>query len=506
MKNFFSRNNQQSSLRRYQQIGTIFISCISLLSACKVGPNYVKPDAPVPVTFKEARSKDWKIAQPKDLADRGEWWKLFRDPELNTLENKLNRNNQTVKNAEANYQQALALVDEARANYFPTLTGSASLTRQRQVSGSSNFTSTSTSGSVSSGSATTGSPNTGSNAHYSTTHSLVLNASWEPDIWGQYRRTVEASVAGAQSSAALLAATRLSAQGSLAQYYFELRALDTDQKLLNDVAKAYRKTLTMTKNEYASGTVSEADVLQAQSQLDSAQSLAINNHITRSQYEHAIAVLIGEPPANFSLPFHPLTEAPPNVPLMLPSDLLERRPDIAQAERAIAQANAQIGVDTAAYFPALTLSGSASVVGLNYSNWFSMPALGWSVGPQLAETILDGGLRSATIAAARATYQADVATYRQTVLAAFQDVEDNLVSQRLLKEQAVVQNRAAASAMKALKITLNQYQAGIVPFANVIIAETTAYNAQKSATDITGLRMTAAVGLIKALGGGWSAN
>lgn len=483
----------------------LLIVIFTLLSGCSVGPNYVKPPVTTPATFKEARTSDWKPARPQDAANRGEWWKVFKDPQLNALEAQLNITNQNIINAEANYRQASALVDEARASFFPTLTGSLALTRQKQVSGSSSFISTSSSGSTSTGSATT-SAQPGGTIRYSTTHSLILNASWEPDIWGSVGRTVEASRAGAESSAALLAVTRLSAQASLAQFYFELRALDTDQKILNNTVKDYQKSLTLTQHQYNSGIVARSDVIQAQTQLDTAKSQALNNGIARSQYEHAIAVLTGEPPANFAMSFQPLTATPPHIPLEIPSELLERRPDIAQAERLMAQANAQIGVATAAYFPTFTLNGAGTVVGSDYAHWFSFPSLAWSIGPQLAETFYDGGLRNATLAAAHATYDANVAAYRQTVLSAFQDVEDNLVSLRILKSQYVVQNQAAKDARLALKLMMNQYKAGIVPYSSVIVAQTTAYTAEKNAADVNGLQMTSAVGLIKALGGGWYAS
>jgi NodT family efflux transporter outer membrane factor (OMF) lipoprotein len=465
------------------KLSLISIFLFSLfLNACTVGPDYVRPKVAVPTHYKEAKNKDWKIAQPQDACNRGEWWKIFNDPQLNTLEAQVNISNQNIAAAAAQYQQALALVDEARASYFPTITGSASLTRQKL--GVSNSTSSSSS-------------------NISTANSLLLDASWEPDLWGSVRRSVEANAAGAQASAAQLALVRLTAQASLAQFYFELRALDKDQKILNDTGSDYKKSLKLTQNRYAVGVAGRADVVQAQSQLESAQALAINNGINRAQFEHAIAVLIGQPPANFAMAFKPLTATPPKIPLQVPSALLERRPDIAQAERQMAQANAQIGVAIAAYFPTLTLSASANTQNSGYAHWFSLPTLAWAIGPQLAETLFDGGLRSATTAAARANYVASVATYRQTVLTAFQDVEDNLAALRILTAQALVQNQAADSARHALQLMINQYKAGTAAYSDVLTAQTNAYTAEKAAADVTGLRMTAAVGLIKALGGSW---
>jgi NodT family efflux transporter outer membrane factor (OMF) lipoprotein len=488
---------------------SMMIAAFIMQASCAVGPDYVRPVIPVPEKFKEAKNKkifdakqnkQWKIAEPKDCEHRGEWWRIFHDKELNKLEARLNASNQTVMTAAANYRQARALVDEARASFFPTVTGSLSMTHQKG-SGSSSFVSTSSTGSTTTGIATSGT--TGSIV--SSSHSWLLDASWEPDIWGLVRRQVEASFTGAQASAALLGATQLSAQGSLAQYYFQLRALDSDQKFLNDTVKSYKKALQITRNQYKSGTAARSDIVQAQSQFESAQALAINNGINRAIYEHAIAVLIGEAPANLSIPFKTLKQVPPPIPVTVPSILLERRPDIAQAERLMAQANAQIGVAKAAYYPtiALTASANSSARNAGLAQLFQFPTIGWAYGPQLTQLIFDGGLRNATVAAAYAGYDSTVASYRQVVLTAFQDVEDNLSTLRILNEQAVKQNQAAASARFALKLVLNQYQAGIVVYSSVITAQITAFAAEKSAIDVTGLRMTAAVGLIKALGGSW---
>lgn len=486
----------------------ILIGIVTLfLQACAVGPDYVKPKTVVPLHYKEIKSKEWKIVQPRDDFNRGKWWKIFNDKKLNELEDKLNISNQNIALAYANYMQSRALVDEARAAYFPTLDFSLMFMRQKSGNGSTSFSSVSSTGQNSSGAATVVSPNSGSSSNIFSNKNFLLNAAWAPDIWGEVRRTVEASQAGAQASAATLANARLSAQGSLAQTYFELRALDTDQQLLDNTVRDYKKSLALTQNQYAAGVVSRADVITAQTQLQSAQSLAINNRINRALYSHAIAVLIGQTPASLDLPSMPLKAMPPPIPVDLPSALLERRPDIAQAERLMAQANAQIGVAVAAYFPTINLN--ATLNGASHGTWthlFSTPAMGWSYGPQLSQLIYDGGLRSATIDAAKQAYEASVASYRQTVLTAFQNVEDNLASLRILGEQAVVQNQAAESARLALKLTMNQYKAGTVPYASVITAQIAAYNAQKSAADISGLRMTAAVGLIMALGGGWHNN
>lgn len=472
----------------------IQIFLISLLvSGCTVGPNYKKPAAPVPTHFKEA--KHWKKANPSDAINRGEWWKIFNDSKLNQLEADLNHCNQTIANAEANYRNARALVDEARAAYFPTLSLSGLLTRQKSAGGLV---------SASTGAITVNGGAAGSTGRISTSHSWLLTASWEPDFWGAIYRTVEASKAFAQSSDALLALTRLSAQTSLAQYYFELRGVDTDQTILNETVISDKNILQLVENQYHSGTASEADVIQARTQLETAQSSAINIGITRAEYEHAIAILIGKPPADFSMRSASQKNIkPPVIPLTVPSELLERRPDIAQAERLVAQANAQIGIAISAFFPTITLNGSASYQHSGTENWFSMPNIGWSLGPQLAETILDGGLRNATVMAARANYDATVASYRQIVLAAFQDTEDNLAALRILGQQSIVQSQAARDANLALKLTLNQYKAGTIAYNSVLTSQIAAYTATKNAADVNYLRMTAAVGLIKSLGGGW---
>jgi NodT family efflux transporter outer membrane factor (OMF) lipoprotein len=488
---------------------TLLLSFILFLNSCAVGPDYVRPRVNVPAKFKEAKGKtvigekklkNWKMAQPRDDFNRGQWWTIFHDAKLNELEYRLIISNQTIQTAYQNYKQARALVDEARAAFFPTLAGSLSFSRQKQGTSSASVNSALTSvGAVTSA----GSTSSSSSSSIHDSYTWLLNASWEPDIWGSARRNVEANNANAQASAALLAATRLSAQASLAQFYFELRGLDTDQQLLNGTVKEYRKILQYAKNRYNSGVDARANVIQAQAQLETAQAAAINNGVLRAQYEHAIAVLIGLPPAEFSLAYHPLTATPPPIPVEVPCELLERRPDIAQAERLMAAANAQIGVAVAAYYPVMTLTGTASTV---TKKLFSVPALNWTLGAQLAETLFDGGLRNATVKAAEAAYCASAATYRQTVLTAFQDVEDNLAALRILAKQSVYQNQAAANAKKALDLIVNQYKSGTVDYSSVLTAQITAYTAEKMAADLIYLRMTTAVGLIKALGGGWDAS
>jgi NodT family efflux transporter outer membrane factor (OMF) lipoprotein len=494
----------------------IILLTVMALSACAVGPDYVKPAVVVPAKYKEAK-KHWKVAEPCDDRDHGPWWEVFHDPQLNRLESKLMISNQSIAAAVGQYFQARAQVDEARAAFYPTFGTTVSLMRQKNVStsnSSSNGSSTvSSSGSSTASSAasstfaTTTTTPTGSGAFSTggpaTSHSLQFNASWEPDIWGNVRRTVEASADNAQASAATLAALRLSSQSMLAQMYFQLRALDNDQKILDDTVKQYKGIVKYTKNRYVAGVAAESDMLLAKTQLETAESAAINNGILRAQYEHAIAVLIGIPPANLKIAAIPCPQRPPVVPLEVPSKLLERRPDVASAERLMAQANAQIGIAVSAYFPTLTLSGTSDVTQPGFAKWFSIPAMSWALGAQFTDLIFDGGLRSATVTAARANFDATVGTYRQTVLTAFQNVEDNLVSLRTLKAQAKVQDQAARDAERALKIVLNQYLAGTADYNAVLVAQYTALSAVKTASDVHGLQMTAAVGLITALGGGW---
>ncbi|CAB3712200.1 efflux transporter outer membrane subunit [Paraburkholderia rhynchosiae] len=461
-------------------------ACVAaLVAACAVGPDYKRPAAEIPASYKEA-APGWKVAQPADQQDRGPWWTVYQDPQLNALEDKLNTANQTVAQYAAAYRQARALVGEARAAYFPTVGLSAGATRSGN-------------GASSSRTLTTGS----SRSLISNSFNVQLDASWEPDLWGSVTRSVNSRKAGEQGAAADLANARLSAQATLAQTYFALRALDANQKLLDETVAAYARSLQLTQNQYAAGVAARSDVIQAQTQLQSAQASAIDNGVQRAQDEHAIAVLVGEPASTFSIPPMPLTATPPAVPAQMPSALLERRPDIASAERKAAAANEQIGVAIAAFFPSLTLSASGGFENSVLSQLLSAPSRFWTLGPQLAATLFDAGLRRAQTEAARAAYDQNVATYRQTVLAAFQDVEDNLASQRILEREIVVQQQAVDSARQALAIVTNEYKAGTVGYVNVLTAQTTAFTAEQKLQTIAGQRMVSSVGLVKALGGGW---
>lgn len=471
-----------------------------VLSGCVVGPDYSRPMIPIPAAYKEESKQHWAVADPADLFPRGQWWTVFHQPRLNTLENELVISNQTIIAANAQYRQARALVSEARASYFPTLSISASSIRQSQ----GNFGGNGANGVVNFGNQNNNGNNNGGggNGNINTVNQANLNASWEPDIWGSTHHSVEASMEAAQSSQATLAATRLSAEASLAQYYFELQGVDRDQQLLNKTVADNTKILQLTMNRYHQGVASLADVVQARSQLETSKAAAIDLEVNRGQYEHAIAVLIGKAPADLSIPFNPTFQVPPVIAPTLPSLLLQRRPDIAAAERTVAQANAQIGVAVAAYYPSLTFSPSAGIT--SFTDWFSSPIYNWSIGPLLTETLLDGGLRKATVKAARANYDATVAQYRQTILTAFQEVEDNLVALRVLQSESVMKNSAAKDAALSLQLTVNNFKAGTVNYPTVLTAQINALSAQKSAVDINTLQMTSTVGLIKALGGGWT--
>lgn len=492
------KNHRRSHLIRLLFNNVILFLFTLTLSACTVGPDYVKPTVPVPMKYKEA-SKHWKVAQPCDDIDRGDWWKVFNNAELNALEPQVNISNQNLAAAIAAYEQARALVDEAAANYFPTLMAAFSEIRQKQsalvrgvsVSSSSN--------------STTGVNTTTVNGRTNTNYTVGLQASWVPDLWGAVRRQVEQNATAAQASAAQIESARLSAQATLAQDYFQLRGLDLDQQILDNTVIADKKAFDLTKRGFVAGTSSLANIEQAVATLKTVQVAALDNHIARAQFEHAIAVLIGKNPEAFSIKPKIISLVPPPIPLEIPSMLLERRPDIAAAERQVASANAGIGVTIAAYFPSLMLSATYGFQTYEYTHWFSQPMLFWSIGPQLAETILDGGLRIAKTAAARAVYNQSVATYRQTVLAAFQNVEDNLVALRVLNSEVATQHQAVMANEKALELLLDEYKAGTVAYTSVIVGQTNTLAAQKAETDIASRRMVAAVGLIEALGGSWNA-
>jgi NodT family efflux transporter outer membrane factor (OMF) lipoprotein len=465
----------------------VLSGAVALSGGCMVGPDYVKPKAEAPAAYKE--TGEWKTAEPQDHLPRGKWWEIFNEPQLNALEEQIEISNQNVQQAYAQFRQARAVVQEARAAFFPTVTVNPQITRAK----SSN---------------TLGSQPIARGIN--TLYQFPVEASWQIDLWGQARRAYESTVATAQSSAATLETLRLTAQAELAQDYFQLRALDAQKQLLDDTVIGYQKSLQLTKNRYASGVASRADIAAAETLLRSTEAQAIDVGVLRAQTEHAIAILIGKPPAMFSLAPAPLATLPPPIPLGIPSTLLERRPDVAAAERSVQAANAQIGVAIAAFYPTLTLSGAfgwetSSSFGPGLGNLFIYPSRFWSLGGQMAGTLFNGGLFHAQTDAARAAYDGTVAAYRQTVLTGFQEVEDNLAALQILEREAKVQDDAVAAADQSVQLFTNQYKAGTISYLDLVVVQTALLNNKRTAVTILGNRMNAAVLLVKALGGGWNA-
>jgi len=481
------RGPRTSTTVRVGLIATV----LALLSGCVVGPNYVRPSVVTPDAFKEVQG--WKIAHPSDDAFRGAWWELFADPTLNALAAQVNVSNQTLAADEAAFREARALVREARAAFFPTVTIGVGYTRSRTSA-------TAITGSTAAATSRIAGPPGGKSDFFQ----LPIDVSWTPDFWGRVRRSVESQQAAAQASAGDLETARLSLQGELAQDYFQLRTLDAQRRLLDATVADYTQYLQLTRNRYAAGVASQVDVVQAEAQLKTTQAQAIDVGVQRAQLEHAIALLTGQPASTFALPATPLASAPPAIPVGVPSELLQRRPDVAAAERRVAAANAQIGVAIAAFYPTITLSASAGFESTGLAQWLTWPRRFWSVGPSISQTVYDGGLRRAQTDAARAAYDSTVATYRETVLGAFQGVEDNLAALRILEEESGVQEDAVKAAQQSVDLTTNQYKAGIVSYLNVITTQTTALSNEITLLQLRGRRMTAAVQLIEALGGGWS--
>jgi NodT family efflux transporter outer membrane factor (OMF) lipoprotein len=454
---------------------------VLLLGGCMVGPDYMKPSAPLTPTYKEADG--WKVAEPSDHLPRGRWWVIYGDPELDQLEEEVATANQNLKIAEARLREARAMVLFNRAALFPTISTSAG----SSIRDSANrpFLSPSVS--------------TGSSGDIL----LSLDMSYEIDLWGRVRQTVAAARHEALATAADLETAQLSLQAELAMDYFELRAADAQKQLLDETVKAFEAALQLTTNRFQGGAAPKSDVAQAQTQLDTTRAQATDVTVQRAQLEHAIATLIGKPPAAFSLSPRPLDTLPPGIPVGLPSQLLERRPDIAAAERRVAEANEQIGIAKAAYFPAVTLNASVGFEGSSFGNVLSASSLLWSVGASITQTIFDGGRRRATSDAARATYDATVAGYRQTTLTAFQQVEDNLAALRILEQEAQEQQRAVESAQLSLQLFTNRYRGGVDNYLQVITAQTVTLANQRTQIDILRRRMDASVLLVKGLGGGW---
>jgi NodT family efflux transporter outer membrane factor (OMF) lipoprotein len=475
-----------------RRAGAGAITAAALLSACTVGPDYRRPSAPVPVQYKEARPQPgWKMSQP-GIADRSAWWSVYGDPVLDGLERRIDISNQNLRAAAAALRQSEEIVAEARAGFFPT--GTANFQAQRSRSG----------GSASSG-AGSSSFIVGSGGRISSFFTDSVSASWTPDLWGQIRRQVEAGIANAQASAADLASVRLSAQGTLAGDYLQLRIADELKRLLDESAKAYAESLRITRNQYAAGITAQSDVSQAEAQLASTRAQAIATGVTRTQFEHAIAVLIGVPPADLSIAPTDVAIQIPEIPPGLPSALLERRPDIAAAERVMAAANAQIGVQVAAFYPTITLSADAGTSAAAINQLIGKTGEFWSFGANLVQTVFDAGRRNAQVQAAIALFDQDLADYRQTVLTALQQVEDQLAGLRILADEAHVQDAAVMAANEAVRVLNNQYVAGTVAYTSVIVAEQTALADAETALTIRQNRLVASASLIQALGGGWDA-
>jgi NodT family efflux transporter outer membrane factor (OMF) lipoprotein len=477
-------------MKRHLAFATI-CSISLFLSGCMVGPKYVKPTVPMAPAFKEQppqsfkESDGWKQAQPADQTVRGKWWEIFGDSQLNALEEELTVSNQDLKVAEARFRQARAMIRFNRSAEFPTITTSPSIVNERDSANQPYFP-----------------PSLANNGTGAFT--LPFDLSYEVDLWGRVRRTVSASREEAQATAADLQTANLSLHAELAVDYFELRSADDQKQLLDDTVKAYTDALQLTQNRFEGGAAPRSDVAQAKTQLDGAQVQDTDITVMRAQYEHAIATLIGKPPAEFKITPAPHTSFQlPSVPVGLPTTLLERRPDIAAGERRVAEANDQIGIARAAFFPSLILGASGGFTGTSITNWLNWPSRMWAVGPQLSQTIFDAGRRRAVSESATANYDGTVASYRQTTLTAFQEVEDNLAALRILETEAQQQQQATASAADTLQLFTNRYVGGVDNYLQVITAQTVLLTNQRNDIDVQRRRMDASVLLVKAVGGGW---
>jgi len=461
-------------MHRLTKLAAALLIAMIPLSACTVGPKYIRPEVQAPAGFKELG--DWKPGEPSDQLAKGKWWERFSDAQLNQLEETLNVSNHTIAAAVANVEAARAIVRQARAQYYPIVTANPSITNSRQPTGLGKTL---------------------------TTYSLSFGASWEPDLFGRVRNTVKANTYTAQATAADLENVRLSAQAELAADYFDLRTQDSLKQVLDSTVSSYEDALDVARTRYIAGLDSDEAVAQAEAQLKTTRAQDINVGVLRAQFEHAIAVLAGQAPEKFSIPAKVVKLTPPAVPVGVPSELLERRPDIAAAERAVAQANAQIGVAKTAFFPSVLLSATGGFQSGSISQWLQWPSRYWSVGPSLAQTLFDGGSRRATVQQFQAVYDQTVANYQQTVLTAFQQVEDNLAAVRILTQVIEEQDSGVESAGRSLQEADVRYRSGIDPYLNVITAQTVLLNAQEAAVNYRQQRMTASVELIRALGGGW---
>jgi NodT family efflux transporter outer membrane factor (OMF) lipoprotein len=483
------RNLSNLSISNRCASAAVLLAATTLMTACLLGPKYHPPTPPAPSApnYKESTvnfqtTEGWKVSNPQEAMLRGQWWKVFNDPDLNGLEDQLNINNQNIKEYFENLMVARAEIREARAQYWPTVTTNPSFQRSRQLVNSA-------------ASGTTG--------EQSTLWSFPVDIAWVPDLWGKVRNEVRQTQYAAQVSAADLENEKLTEQASLAEYYFEIRGQDALQKILDDTVAADQKALDVTQGAYDTGVGDYISVVEAKTTLESAQSAAINVKVARAQYEHAIAVLVGKLATDFSIPVHPELRAAPPIPVGVPSGLLERRPDVAAAERTLAADNATIGIGYGAFFPAVTLSASGGVESSTFKNWFTWPSRFWAIGPSISQTIFNGGLYRAELNQYIATYNADLAAYRQTTLTAFQQVEDYLAAVRLYSQQVERQQAAVRDAQQFLTLEMDRYQTGVDPYVDVVTAQTTLLSDQQTLATIQVEEMTAAVSLTEALGGGW---
>ena len=459
---------------------------VALLSGCAIGPDYQRPQTAAPLEYKQAAG--WTQANPSDSLARGAWWELYGDPQLNALVDKLNSANQSVAQSEAQFRQAQALVRSARGAFLPSADLSVGKTRSSQGTGSSNSSLTSSSSGI------------------RDTLNAQVGVSWEADVWGKLRRGLEANEASAEASLADLAAMRLSQQSELVQNYLQLRVIDEQKRLLEATVEAYQRSLKMSENQYRAGISGTDAVAQAQTQLRNTQASLINLIWQRAQFENAIAVLTGQAPAGFNLAEIKNVPKLPQIPVSLPSQLLERRPDIASAERSVIAANANIGVAKAAYYPDFSLSLSGGYSSSQYQDWISVPNRFWSVGPKISLPLFDGGQRSAEVDRNEAVYDQTVAKYRQTVLDGLREVENYMVQLKVLGDESVVQEQALESARESLRLTSNQYKAGLIAYLDVVSVQTTALSTERSVLNLLQSRLIASVQLIAALGGGWDGN
>jgi NodT family efflux transporter outer membrane factor (OMF) lipoprotein len=489
-----SSPGDRKEVNRPGRVATLALLVLAFLGllGCNVGPKYLRPAVPAPSAFKESGPQQapdgtvWKLAQPQDAMLRGKWWEIYQEPELNSLEEKLNVSNQNIARAFEDFMAARAQVRQARSSYYPTLSVGPSYARNRFSQSQTTATGLSK-----------GNPSTN-------TFNLPFDVAWEPDLWGRVRNTVRQSANAAQVSAADLENQKLTEQSNLAVFYFELRGQDALEDLYRKTIEVDRQSRELTRVLYKTGLDNDEAVAQAEITLKSSQAAATNASIARAQFEHAIALLVAEPASTFSVPVRSLTTQVPDIPVGLPSDLLERRPDIAAAERTMAEANALVGVQKAAYYPTLSITGTGGFAASTFSKWLTSPSRYWSFGPTASETVFDGGLRKSTMAQFTALYNADVANYKQVVLTAFQQTEDNLAALRLLTQEIQQEQETVASAQRFFDVASARYKTGLDPYLNVFTAQSTLLADQLTVVTLRVQQMTSSVQLIESLGGGWN--